>query len=87
MGVLSELTCLALHRPPAAASHGEQAAYVERLAVAMRHLAAEASPAEAAIERRIAAAHHRHARALLAPGCPAGDHSGVDSVRVQGEHH
>lgn len=61
---LSELTCLSLHRPGRHAPAAEQAAYLDRIATAHEHLAAECRGLEATTERRLAAVHHAHAREL-----------------------
>lgn len=66
-GVLSELTCLGLHRPGPDAAPVVLAAWFERVAVVHDRLAAESSGAEAALERRLAAQSHQRAKALVLP--------------------
>lgn len=64
-GALSELTCLGLHRPGPNAAPAALAAWFERVAVVHDHLAAESSGPAAVLERRLAAASHQRAKALV----------------------
>lgn len=65
-GVLSELTCLVLHRPGADADAAEVARFYAHLATANDNLADQASdPTEQARERGYAVAARDHAARLL----------------------
>lgn len=60
--VLSELTCLALHRPGLDAAVAEVAAYYEELAEVHEHLAADADSIEER-QQELALADHAHTHA------------------------